>query len=45
MNSMNLDEQMALLTKGAEEVITPEDLCRKLAEGRPLTVKLGMRCV
>ena len=36
MNSMNLDEQMALLTKGAEEVLTPEDLCRKLAEGRPL---------
>lgn len=42
MNPMNLDQQMALLTKGAEEVITPEDLRLKLAEGRPLTVKLGM---
>src|SRR5437773_275056 len=42
---MNLDEQLAYLTKGAEETIRPEELRIKLERsgesGRPLRVKAG----
>jgi len=43
---MTLDEQLAYLTKGAEEVIRVEELCAKLersvASGKPLRVYLGV---
>jgi tyrosyl-tRNA synthetase len=43
--AMTLDEQLAYLTKGAEEVIRPEELRAKLERsvrtGRPLRVKAG----
>src|SRR2546426_8142415 len=42
---MNLDEQLAYLTKGAEETIRIEELRSKLERsartGKPLTVKVG----
>jgi tyrosyl-tRNA synthetase len=37
-----VDEQLALLTAGAEHVVPSEELRAKLGEGRPLRVKLGM---
>ncbi len=38
---MDIDAQMAQLTRGAAEVISVEELRRKLATGRPLRVKAG----
>src|SRR5438046_9054664 len=42
---MNLDEQLAYLTKGAEETIRLEELCSKLERAartsKPLSVKAG----
>ena len=38
---MDVDAQLALLTRGAAEVISEEELRKKLAEGRPLRVKAG----
>jgi tyrosyl-tRNA synthetase len=44
-DSMNIDEQLAYLTKGAEEIIRPEELRAKLERSaktrRPLRVKTG----
>lgn len=39
---MTIDEQLAILRRGTTEIISEEDLKRKLGEGRPLRVKLGM---
>lgn len=39
---MTLDEQIALLRRGTTEIISEEDLRKKLALGRPLRVKLGV---
>lgn len=43
---MTIDEQVAIICKGAADVISPEDLRAKLMEskrtGRPLVVKLGL---
>lgn len=36
------EEQLAILTSGTVEVISREELLRKLERGRPLRVKLGM---
>ncbi len=36
------EEQLAILRRGAVEVISEEDLLAKLREGRPLRVKLGL---
>ncbi|MFQ5914223.1 MAG: tyrosine--tRNA ligase [Nitrospinota bacterium] len=38
---MDVDAQVARLTRSAEEVISEEELRRKLANGRPLRVKAG----
>ena len=38
---MDVDAQLALLTRGVAEVISEEELRKKLAEGRPLRVKAG----
>ena len=38
---MDVDAQLVLLTRGAAEVISEEELRKKLAEGRPLRVKAG----
>lgn len=38
---LTLDEQIAVLTRGALDVIDVEDLRTKLARGTPLVVKLG----
>lgn len=35
------EEALALLKRGAEEIIPEEELLLKLKEGRPLVVKLG----
>ncbi|GAB5603476.1 tyrosine--tRNA ligase [Thermus sp. FJN-A] len=35
------EEALALLKRGAEEIVPEEELLLKLKEGRPLTVKLG----
>ena len=39
---MRPDEALALLKKGAEQIITEAELLEKLALGRPLRVKLGV---
>ena len=39
---MTIDEQLALLRRGTSEIISEEDLKKKLATGRPLRVKLGV---
>jgi tyrosyl-tRNA synthetase len=40
-----VDEQLELITRGAVDIVTPEELRKKLessrAQGRPLTVKVG----
>ena len=45
MNFLPVDEQFALIQRGAEEIIPEEDLKKKLEESResntPLTIKLG----
>ena len=42
MGSGSIDEQLARLTRGAEHVVPLEDLKARLAEDRPLRVKLGV---
>src|SRR5258708_5705836 len=37
-----VSEQLDALLRGAAQVISPEDLQRKLEKGRPLRVKLGV---
>ena len=39
---MQPDETLALLRKGAAQIITEGELRQKLALGRPLRVKLGV---
>jgi tyrosyl-tRNA synthetase len=39
---MRPDEDLALLKKGAAQIISEAELCDKLALGRPLRVKLGV---
>jgi len=39
---MTIDEQLALLRRGTTEIISEEDLRKKLARGTPLRVKLGV---
>jgi tyrosyl-tRNA synthetase len=36
-----VDEQLELLTQGCEQVVTRDELKKKLEQGRPLRVKLG----
>ena len=38
----SLDEQIAILTQGAAEIIETAELRRKLARGKPLVAKLGI---
>jgi tyrosyl-tRNA synthetase len=38
---MELDEQLAIIRRGAEEILPEEDLRARLAHGRPLRVKAG----
>ena len=42
MINVNVDEQIKIISKGADEVIALEELKEKLKEGKPLTVKLGL---
>lgn len=39
---LNVDEQIKIISKGADELISTDELKGKLKEGRPLTVKLGL---
>jgi len=39
--ALNVDEQLAYLTKGCVDVVRAGELRDKLAQGRPLTVKVG----
>lgn len=39
---MTIDEQVALMRRATVEIISEDDLRRKLASGRPLRVKLGV---
>src|SRR4026207_1953321 len=39
---MTVDEQLALLRRGTSEIISEEDLAKKLKSGKPLRVKLGV---
>lgn len=39
---MTVDEQLAILRRGTTEIISEDELRRKLAKGRPLRVKLGV---
>ncbi|WP_022798576.1 tyrosine--tRNA ligase [Thermus islandicus] len=41
MASLSPEAALALLKRGAEEILPEEELLEKLKEGRPLTVKLG----
>ena len=38
----NIDDQLAVIKRGSDEVLLEEDLVRKLKTGRKLRVKLGM---
>lgn len=37
-----IEQQLAILKRGAEEIITEQELLEKLARGKPLRVKLGI---
>jgi tyrosyl-tRNA synthetase len=39
---MDIDQQLAVIRRGCEELLLEEDLVRKLKTGRPLRVKLGL---
>lgn len=39
---MTIDEQLQILRRGTTEIISEDDLRRKLAKGKPLRVKLGV---
>jgi tyrosyl-tRNA synthetase len=39
---MTIDEQIAILRRGTTEIISEDDLRKKLALGRPLRIKLGV---
>lgn len=39
---MTIDEQLAILRRGTTEIISEEDLKKKLQKGKPLRVKLGV---
>jgi len=39
---MTIDEQLSLLRRGTTEIISEDDLAKKLKLGRPLRVKLGV---
>src|SRR4051812_15090155 len=39
---MTIDQQLALLRRGTTEIISEEDLAKKLQLGRPLRIKLGV---
>ena len=36
-----VDEQLALISRGADEIIQEDELREKLASGRPLRIKAG----
>ncbi|HBC19386.1 MAG TPA: tyrosine--tRNA ligase, partial [Alcanivorax sp.] len=36
-----VDEQLALISRGADEIIQEDELREKLASGRPLKIKAG----
>ena len=38
---MSQEETLALLRRGASEIIREEELAKRLAEGRPLRIKAG----
>jgi tyrosyl-tRNA synthetase len=40
--TMNIDEQLAWLSRGTEAIYSAEELKQKLASGRPLRIKYGM---
>ena len=40
-NSAELDEQMALLARGADEILLESELRSRLAKGKPLRIKAG----
>ncbi|MFT6308550.1 MAG: tyrosyl-tRNA synthetase [Gammaproteobacteria bacterium] len=40
-SSVNIDEQMALLARGADEILLESELRERLKEGRPLRIKAG----
>jgi tyrosyl-tRNA synthetase len=37
----SIDEALAIIRRGAEEILPEEDLIRKLETGRPLRIKAG----
>src|SRR6266704_6001843 len=39
---ISIDEQLRLLSRRAERILSEEDLRRKLARGKPLRIKMGM---
>ncbi len=39
--NLSIDEQMAELSRGAEEILLEEDLRKKLRRGKPMRVKVG----
>ena len=41
MNTTSVDEQLALIERGADELLRREELAARLAEGRPLRIKAG----
>ena len=45
MINVNVDEQIKIISKGADEVIALDELKEKLKEGKPLTVKRPFRKV
>lgn len=42
LDTLPIDEQIAILRRGTTEIISEDDLRKKLQEGRPLRVKLGV---
>ena len=42
MSGTEIEQQMAVLLRGAEHVYTAEELEKRVAAGKPLRVKLGL---
>ncbi len=41
-NFLPAEEQLALIQRGTHEIISEEDLLKKLKENRPLKIKAGL---
>ena len=41
LSDANIDDQIALISRGADEVLLESELRKRLAQGKPLRIKAG----